>query len=72
MYLWPRGMWDLSTRLGIEPVPPAVGAQSPNPWTTRKFPTLFYYFFFFKPRTVPGLYTFNESLYRMVEDEGVK
>ena len=34
----PRGMRDLSSRPGIEPVPPAVEVQSPNHWTAREFP----------------------------------
>ena len=28
---------DLSSQLGIEPLPPAVETQSPNLWTTREF-----------------------------------
>ena len=31
-----HGMWDLAPRPGIKPLPPAVEAQSPNPWTLRK------------------------------------
>ena len=31
-------MWDLVPRPGIEPVPPALGAQSPNHWTAREVP----------------------------------
>ena len=27
---------------GMEPVPPALGAQSPNLWTTREVPTSYY------------------------------
>ena len=34
----PHGLWDLSSQPGIEPVPPAVEAQSPNHWTAREFP----------------------------------
>ena len=30
------GMWDLVTRPGIRPRPPALGVQSPSPWTTRE------------------------------------
>ena len=30
------GMWDLVPWLGIEPGPPALGAQSPSHWTTRE------------------------------------
>ena len=31
------GMQDINSQPGIEPVPPAVEAQSPNHWTTREF-----------------------------------
>ena len=31
-------MWDLVPRLGIEPGPPALGAQSLTHWTTREVP----------------------------------
>lgn len=34
----PCGMWDLSPRPKIEPVPPAVKVQSLNPWTAREIP----------------------------------
>lgn len=30
--------WILAPQSGIEPVPPAVGVKSLNPWTTREFP----------------------------------
>ena len=30
-------MQDINSQPGIEPVPPAVEAQSPNHWTTREF-----------------------------------
>ena len=36
----PCGMWDLSPQPGIEPVPPAVGVQSPNHCTAREFPQI--------------------------------
>ena len=35
-FFWPRGI--LVPWPGIEPVPPAVEAQSPNHWTAREFP----------------------------------
>ena len=36
-----RGMQDLSSpQPGIEPVPPAVEAWSPNHWTAREFPCI--------------------------------
>ena len=38
LLFWPRGMRDLSSRPGIEPVPPAVEAWSPNHWSAREFP----------------------------------
>ena len=31
-------MWDLGSLTGMEPVLPAVEAQSPNYWTAREFP----------------------------------
>ena len=34
------GMQDINSQPGIEPVPPAVEAQSPNHWTTREFPSV--------------------------------
>ena len=37
----PCGMWDLSSRLRIEPVPPALEAQSLNHWTAREVPESF-------------------------------
>ena len=33
-------MWDLVPGSGIEPWPPALGAQSPSHWTTRKSPVI--------------------------------
>ena len=33
------GMWDLAPWPGIEPGPPAVGAQRLSHWTTREVPT---------------------------------
>ena len=41
----PCGMWDLSPRPKIEPVPPAVKVQSLNPWTSREVSSFFIYFF---------------------------
>ena len=42
LYLWHANsqlrMWDLVPQAGIEPGPPAFGAQSPSHWTTRKVP----------------------------------
>ena len=35
----------LVPRLGIEPVPPAVEARSPNHWTAREFPPFLFMFF---------------------------
>ena len=35
-----RGMWDLVPCPGIEPRPPALGAWSLSPWTTREVPYL--------------------------------
>ena len=37
------GIWDLVPRLGIEPKPPALGARSPNHWTTREVPNYCFY-----------------------------
>ena len=34
------GMWDLVPRPGIEPGPPALGAQSLSHWTTREVPKI--------------------------------
>ena len=34
------GMWDLVPSPGIEPWPPALGAQNLSHWTTREVPTL--------------------------------
>ena len=34
------GVWDLSPSPGIEPRPPALGAQSLNHWTIREVPQL--------------------------------
>ena len=33
-------LWDLSCQSGTESMSSAVKAQSPNHWTTRKFPVL--------------------------------
>jgi len=35
----PHGMWDLSSQPEMEPVLPAVEAQSLNHWTAREVPT---------------------------------
>ena len=35
----PCVMQDINSPPGIEPVPPAVDAQSPNYWTSREFST---------------------------------
>ena len=35
--------WDLGPWSGIEPGPPALGAQSPRHWTTREIPNLPYF-----------------------------
>ena len=56
MYLYNFFFFDCAVRLagiliprpGIEPMPPAVEAQSPNQWTAREFPL--YNFF----KTTPG------------------
>ena len=40
-------MWDLVPRPGIEPGPPALGAQSLTHWTTRKVAHFFLFKFFF-------------------------
>ena len=37
---WPCGMWDLSSQIGIEPMPPVLKAWSLNHWTTREFPVV--------------------------------
>ena len=37
--LWTPSMWDLVPWPGIEPGPPALGAQSISHWTTRAVPT---------------------------------
>lgn len=39
-----RGMWDLSSPSGIEPVPPAVKTRRPNHWTIREVLSLSLYF----------------------------
>ena len=46
LIFWPShaACGTLVPRSGIKPVPPAVGARSPNHWTTREFP-LFTYFY---------------------------
>ena len=36
------GMQDLVPRPGIEPGSPALGVQSPNHWTTREVPNVFF------------------------------
>ena len=33
------GLWELVPRAGIEPGPPALGAQSLSSWTTREVPS---------------------------------
>ena len=38
----PCGFWDLVPRPEIEPVPPAVESWSPNHWTAREFPLMFF------------------------------
>ena len=42
-FFWPHHMVGgiLVPWPGIELVPPAVEAQSPNHWTTREFPSIF-------------------------------
>ena len=35
-------MWALVPWLGIEPRPPALGAQSLSHWTTREIPSLWF------------------------------
>ena len=37
----PCSLWDLSSRPGMEPVPPAVEEWSPNHWTTREVPGVY-------------------------------
>ena len=37
------GMWDLAAWPGIRPGPPALGAWSLNPWTTREVPITEYW-----------------------------
>ena len=37
-------MWDLVPWPGIEPRPPASGAQSISHWTTREVPFIYFYF----------------------------
>ena len=44
------GMWDLVPRPGIEPGPPALGAQSLSHWTTREVPKIN----FLKQEITPG------------------
>ena len=40
-----HNLWDLSSpATGMEPVPPAIEACSPNHWTTREFPPHFAFF----------------------------
>ena len=42
----PHGLRDLSSLTrgpGIEPMPPAVEARSPNHWSAREFPLYFYF-----------------------------
>ena len=40
LVFWLRGMWDLHSRPGIEPTPPALEGKVFNHWTTREV-TLF-------------------------------
>ena len=51
---------------GIQPVPPAVEAQSPNPWTTREFPYLCFFvvvlFFNIYLLAAPGLSCSTQDL----------
>ena len=42
--MWHAGCGILVPQPGIEPAPPAVGAQSPNPWTAREVPPYNAYF----------------------------
>ena len=37
------GLWDLVPWLGVEPGPPALGAQSLNHWTTREVTTIIHF-----------------------------
>ena len=37
-------MWDLVTRPGIEPRPPALGARSLTHWTTREVPEVLWFY----------------------------
>ena len=40
LFIWPHHEteWILIPQSGVEAMPPAVKAQSPNHWTTREFP----------------------------------
>ena len=38
-------MWDLSSQIGIEPMPPVLKAWSLNHWTTREFPVVHILFY---------------------------
>ena len=46
------GMWDLVPQPGIEPRPPALGAQSLTHWATSEVPSLIFIF-------IQPLYTFR-------------
>ena len=67
-------MWDLSSLARNQTHTPCLGNTECLPLDHQESPPNFILSisFFFKPRTVPGLYTFNNFLYRMIEDEGVK
>ena len=38
IWVFSCSMWNLVSRLGIEPRPPALGAQTLTYWTTREVP----------------------------------
>ena len=53
-------------REGIEPVPSAAKARSPNHWTTREFPNFFYFLFFL---LVSGVQQSDSVIhYRLLQD----
>ena len=65
-FFWPRSTacGILVPRPGMEPMPPAVEAQSPNHWTTREFPL----FITFQRKTSYMLYFSTTIWERRVHD----
>ena len=64
IYFWLRhtACRILVPRPGIEPVPSAVKALSPNHWTAREFPTSFFNVIFFLTYSFPSLFPSSINL----------